>query len=60
MNIDYSELREIGKYYKLYKGVEEVLGDKLKEDFELAVQVALVKSVTQDLQRMLDERVEEL
>jgi len=44
----------------LAQGVDEVLGDKLKYDLELAIQVVLVKSATRELQRMLDERVEEL
>ena len=60
MNIGVGAYYEILEYRDLGQGIEEVLGDKLKEDFELAIQVALVKSVTQELQRMLDERVEEL
>jgi len=60
MKIEAGEYYEIMEYCKLEKGVDEVLGDKLKDDLELAVQWALVKSATRELQRMLDERVEEL
>ena len=60
MKIEVGEYYEILEYHRLYEGIENVLGDKLKDDFELAIQLALVKSVTQELQRMLDERVEEL
>ena len=60
MKIEAGEYYEIMEYYKLEKGVDEVLGDKLKDDLELAIQVVLVKSTTRELQRMLDERVEEL
>jgi hypothetical protein len=60
MKIEVGEYYSILDYMQLAQGVEAVLGDKLEEDFELAIQVALVKSATQELQRMLDERVEEL
>ena len=60
MKIEVGDYYAIMDYMQLEQGVDEVLGDKLKDDFELAIQAALVKSVTQDLQRMLDERVEEL
>lgn len=60
MKIEVGAYYEILEYRDLEQGIEEVLGDKLKDDFELTIQAALVKSATRELQRMLDERVEEL
>ena len=60
MKIEVGEYYAIMDYMQLAQGVEAVIGDKLEDDFELATQVALVKSTTRELQRMLDERVEEL
>jgi len=60
MKIEVGEYYAIMDYMQLAQGVDEVLGDKLKYDLELAIQVVLVKSATRELQRMLDERVEEL
>ena len=60
MKIEVGDYYSIMDYMQLEQGVDEVLGDKLKDDLELAIQVVLVKSATRELQRMLDERVEEL
>lgn len=56
IKIQEHELYQLEKYYDLPEGIEEVLGDRVKEDLELTILVANYKIAKESLLNGLTKR----